>query len=182
MLLSVVENIWDFIYKTTTSGLTTDMIFYIGVGFITLMVAFFIIKSHYAYEGRLDRSLEKINRWLFVHQKIDESNLVEFNALIKKAPKLLRYHWQQYMLYREHAPSHYLSVYNCIEKPLHTSTYSANIKNYMNICLATMVTTFVLALSGYGNSSLTVAAVSTPLITPVIVLILSVIFTLNLYK
>ncbi|MBQ3494797.1 MAG: hypothetical protein IJA69_05210, partial [Clostridia bacterium] len=180
MLLSVVENIWDFIYKTTTSGLTTDMIFYIGVGFITLMVAFFIIKSHYAYEGRLDRSLEKINRWLFVHQKIDESNLVEFNALIKKAPKLLRYHWQQYMLYREHAPSHYLSVYNCIEKPLHTSTYAANIKNYMNICLATMVTTFVLALIGYGNSSLTVAAVSTPLITPVIVLILSVIFIMVL--
>ena len=74
MLLSVVENIWDFIYKTTTNGLTTDMIFYVGIGFITLMVAFFIIKSHYAYEGRLDRALEKINRWLYVHQKIDDAD------------------------------------------------------------------------------------------------------------
>ena len=180
MLLSVVENIWDFIYRTTSSGLTTDLIFYIGIGFITLMVLFFIIKSHYAYEGRLERSLEKINRWLFVHQQIDESNLVEFNNLIKKAPKLLRYHWQQYMLYREQAPSHYLSMYNCIEKPLHTSTYAANIKNYMNICLATMLATFVIGFIGFGNSQLTVAAFTTPLITPLIILVLSVIFLMVL--
>ena len=144
------------------------------------MVLFFMIKSRYAYEGRLERSLEKLNRWLFVHQQIDESNLVEFNNMIKKTPRLLRYHWQQYMLYREHEPSFYMSMYNCIEKPLHTSSYNSNIKNFIGICGATMLVTFVLSLLGYGNSPLTIESFANSLITPLIIMVLSVLFLILL--
>ena len=133
MLLAIIDNISSFIYRLTTNGLTSDIIFYFSVGFIVLMMVFFILKSRYAYEGRLERALENINRWLYRNQQIDESNLVEFNMLIKRAPRLLRYHWQQYMLYREHEPSYYMSMYNCIEKPLHTSSYTSNIKNFIGI-------------------------------------------------
>ncbi len=180
MLLGVIENISDFIYQITTNGLTSDLIFYIGLGFIIFMVLFFMIKSRYAYEGRLERSLEKLNRWLFVHQQIDESNLVEFNNMIKKTPRLLRYHWQQYMLYREHEPSFYMSMYNCIEKPLHTSSYNSNIKNFIGICGATMLITFVLSLLSYGNSPLTIESFANSLITPLIIMVLSVLFLILL--
>ena len=180
MLLSIIENISSFIYKITTNGLTSDMIFYLGVGFIVFMVLFFMIKSRYAYEGRLERSLESINRWLYTHQQIDESNLVEFNKLIKKSPRLLRYHWQQYMLYREHEPSHYMSVYNCIEKPLHTSSFNSNIKNFIGICCATMLFTFVLSLLSYGSVTFTVETFANSLITPVIILLVAVLFLILL--
>ncbi len=180
MLLGVIENISDFIYQITTNGLTSDLIFYIGLGFIIFMVLFFMIKSRYAYEGRLERSLEKLNRWLFVHQQIDESNLVEFNNMIKKTPRLLRYHWQQYMLYREHEPSFYMSMYNCIEKPLHTSSYNSNIKNFIGICGATMLVTFVLSLLSYGSSPLTIESFANSLITPLIIMVLSVLFLILL--
>ena len=180
MLLTVIDNIWDFFVQLTSNGLTTDLLFYVSIGFVVFMVLFFMLKSRYAYEGRLLRSLEKINRWLYVHQQIEESNLVEFNQLIKKTPKLLRYHWQQYMLYREHEPSHYMSVYNCIEKPLHTSSYSANIKNYIGICIATMVVVYLLSLVNYATQSLSVASLAIPLIAPCIILILSVIFLILL--
>ena len=180
MLLGVIENISDFIYQITTNGLTSDLIFYIGLGFIIFMVLFFMVKSRYAYEGRLERSLEKLNRWLFVHQQIDESNLVEFNNMIKKTPRLLRYHWQQYMLYREHEPSFYMSMYNCIEKPLHTSSYNSNIKNFIGICCATMLVTFVLSLLSYGSSPLTIESFANSLITPLVIMILSVIFLILL--
>lgn len=180
MLLGVIDNIWDFFSKLTQNGLTKDLLFYISLGFIIFMVIFFMIKSRYAYEGRLERSLEKLNRWLYSHEQIDESNLVEFNRLIKTAPKLLRYHWQQYMLYREHAPSYYMSMYNCIEKPLHTSSYSANIKNFTGICATTMLVTFLLTLLNYGKTSLTVEAIAISLIAPAIIMIFSVVFIMLL--
>ena len=180
MLLGVIDNIWDFFLKLTQNGLTKDLLFYISLGFIIFMVIFFMVKSRYAYEGRLNRSLEKLNRWLYNHEQIDESNLVEFNKLIKTSPKLLRYHWQQYMLYREHAPSYYMSMYNCIEKPLHTSSYTANIKNYIGICGATMLITFLLTLLNYGTTALTVEAIAISLIAPTIILIFSVVFVMML--
>ena len=180
MLLSIIENISGFIYRITTNGLSSDLIFYLGVGFTVFMVLFFMIKSRYAYEGRLERALENINRWLYTHQQIDESNLVEFNKLIKKAPRLLRYHWQQFMLYREHEPSNYMSVYNCIEKPLHTSSFKSNIKNFIGICCATMLTTFALSLLSYGSVTFTVETFANSLITPVVILIVAVIFLILL--
>ncbi len=176
MLLAIIDNISSFIYRLTTNGLTSDLIFYLSVGFIGLFIVFFLFKSRYAYEGRLERALENINRWLYRNQQIDESNLVEFNRLIKRAPRLLRYHWQQYMLYREHEPSYYMSMYNCIEKPLHTSSYTSNIKNFIGISALTMFTSFVVSLLSYGSVTFTVETFANSLLIPVIILVISVIF------
>ena len=180
MLLNVINSVTDFLYRVIQDSLSADLIFYLSIGFIALMMIIFMLKSRFAYEGRLERSLEKLNRWLYSHQQIDESNLVEFNALIKKTPRLLRYHWQQYMLYREHEPSHYLSMYNLIEKPLHTSGYTSNIKNFMGISIVTMLVSFLLTFLSYNSGTLNISAISNSLIAPLAVLLLSVIFVILL--
>ena len=73
-----------------------------------------------------------------------------------------------------------MSVYNCIEKPLHTSSFKSNIKNFIGICCATMLTTFALSLLSYGSVTFTVETFANSLITPVIILIVSVIFLILL--
>ena len=166
-------------------GLNSDLILYLGIGFIVLMIIFFVIKSHFAYEGRLSRHLDKLNRWLYYNQNIDSTNLIAFNNKMKKSPKTLRYYWQQYMLYREHNPSHYMSTYNCIEKPLHTSSYNANIKNLQSINLATMIVTFVLSLAQLStvtdsNTISVISALCNALFVPMLVAVLSTIFLMIL--
>ncbi len=180
MLLNVINDVTNFLYRLIQDNLNADLIFYLALGFTALMMIIFMLKSRFAYEGRLERSLEKLNRWLYTHQQIDESNLVEFNNLVKKTPKLLRYHWQQYMLYREHEPSYYLSMYNLIEKPLHTSGYVSNIKNFMGISVVTMLVSFLLTFLSYSSGTLNINAIINSLISPLAVLLISVIFLIFL--
>ena len=145
-LADIVVDIRRFL--TGLAGtITWDILFYLAIGFELLMIVFFIIKSSYSYEMRMERILYKLNRWLNTNQFIDQNNLIEFNSLMKKTPKLLRYHWHQYMLYREKDPSFYMSPYNCIEKPLKTSSFSSNIKNLgaINYCIAAI--SFVIGLA-----------------------------------
>lgn len=164
----------------STVGLTLDMIFYLGIGFEVLMIIFFLIKSRFAYEGRLGRQLDKLNKWLYYNQNIGSNNLIAFNQKMKKSPKTLRYYWQQYMLYREHSPSYYMSTYNCIEKPLHTSSYNANIKNLQAINWATIIVTFVLGIAADLSTTNILSTVCTALIVPMIVCILNAIFLMIL--
>ena len=79
-----------------------------------------------------------LNGYFVNNPKITEDNLVLFNQIMRhnKVPKLLRKHWQQFMLYREKEPSHYMSVFNCIEKPLKTSSYTSNIKTFTSVSIA----------------------------------------------
>ena len=134
MVLNTVETIWKGVQGIVNSFLTLDNIFYIGVGFTLLMILFFFIKSSQAYECKLDRSVNRLNEWLFKHQTLNENNLMEFNNLIKdgRSPKILRKHWQQFMLYRENNASFYMSFENCVEIPLRNSKFKRD-KIIMNM-------------------------------------------------
>ena len=180
MLLSVISGIWEFFLKLTTGSLNEDLILFISVGVVAFLVLFYMVKTRFAYEGRLVRALEKINRWLYTHQQIDQTNLVQFNNLIKTSPKLLRYHWQQFMLYREKEPSHYMSVFNCIEKPLKTSSYTSNIKTFTSVSIAMMLVSFLLTLISFGTTNLTVESIVISLIAPAIIMVLMVLFVILL--
>lgn len=183
MVLDVVQSIWEGIQSLVTSFLTTDNIFYIGIGFTLLMVLFFFIKSALSYECKLERSVNRLNEWLFKHQTINENNLIEFNNLIKdsKSPKILRKHWQQYMLYRDKLPSEYMSAYNCIDKPAKTSSFTANIKNFIMIYRVTAaVTAFLSIITFASRDNLTLTYLSLALVTPILVLLIGLIFTLIL--
>ena len=178
-LADIVVDIRRFL--TGLAGtITWDILFYLAIGFELLMIVFFIIKSSYSYEMRMERILYKLNRWLNTNQFIDQNNLIEFNSLMKKTPKLLRYHWHQYMLYREKDPSFYMSPYNCIEKPLKTSSFSSNIKNLgaINYCIAAI--SFVIGLAYISSSAFSALELAQVLIIPAIIVILNVIFVMLL--
>lgn len=182
-LAGIVETITNFFQQLVDSGyLTLDYIFYVSIALELLLIVFFMVKSTYSYELRLDRTLDGLNRWLYYNQYIDESNLIEFNQKIKKAPKLLRYHWQQYMLYRDNDPSHYMSEYNCIEKPLHTSSFVSNIKNLITICYTIAIFTFALNLASFasiGQTNIGYVLLNS-LLTPITIILFSTFFTILL--
>ncbi len=180
----IVEAITGFFQQLVEGGyLSLDYIFYFGLAFEIILIVFFIIKSSFSYELRLDRSLDNLNKWLYYNQYIDESNLIEFNQRMKRVPKLLRYHWQQYMLYRDHEPSHFMSVNNCIEKPLHTSSFKTNIKNLMSICNALMIFTFLLNLATFASGTGRIDAayiLINSLLSPIFIIILNTFFSIML--
>lgn len=122
-----------------------DILFYVFVGLELLFVIYFLVKSHFAYQFRLIRAIDKINIYLLNNSYINENNLIEFNKKMKKVPKTLRYHWQQYMLYREQSPSFYMSSNNVIEKPLRSSSVKYNIKTMK--ALTIIFTTLSILLS-----------------------------------
>ena len=153
-----------------------DILFYIFVGLELLFVVYFLIKSHFAYQFRLIRAIDKINIYLLNNSYINENNLIEFNKKMKRVPKTLRYHWQQYMLYREQAPSYYMSSNNVIEKPLRSSSVKNNIKtmNALTIIFATLsilLSAAVLALSATQSSFVSVAIFRIAIIPSLVIFI-----------
>ncbi len=129
MLGTIFQTITDA-FSDAVSYITPDILFFIFLAGETLFVLFFVFKSIFSYEARLNRALEKLNYWLFNKKTITEDNIREINQIFKtKTPKRLCYYWQQYILFREGSPSSYLSSENLIEKPLKTSSYESNIKN-----------------------------------------------------
>ena len=174
----ILTEIQSFLSQIMLS-LDWDILFVVGVAFEILFAIFFLIKSRFSYEVRMVKFLGKINVWLSKNKFIDENNLVAFNEMMKKTPKQLRYYWHQYMLYRENEPSFYMSPYNCIEKPLKTSSFLANIKN-----LNVISYTFAILIAVLGFVSLTesfqFSTFAKALITPVIILVLNTIFVMLL--
>ena len=144
MNLGIVQTIWNAFSDLVTSIVDINVIFYVGIGFLLLMSIFFFVRARTSYEYKLEKASDRLNDWLFKHQNITEQNLVEFNNIMKekRTPKILRKYWQQYMLYRDKAPSEYMSTYNCIDKPLKTSSFTSNIKNFTMIYIVTAVVTF----------------------------------------
>ena len=154
-LLADVESAFESFFANLTSSTTFNLIFFLGLGLELFLILLFAIKSRFSYEARMRRSLDTLNRWLFKYKTLDKDNIKEFNNMVKKAPKRLAVNWQQYILYREKAPSEYMSVENIIEKPLRTSSYALNIKNLVWFSVIWMLVVFVLGIS-YNNISNTV--------------------------
>ena len=122
MLGDIVNSILNF-FVTMTNLITLDLLFIIALGLEVVLVIFFLVKSSFSYEAALNRSLDKLNYWLFEKKVVTEDNIKDLNMLFKtKAPKRLCYYWQQYILFREGNPSTYLSTENFVEKPLKTSS------------------------------------------------------------
>ena len=156
-----------------------DIIFFAGIGFMLLFAAFYIIKSRFSYEVRVVKKLLKLNNWLNKNKYIDQNNLIEFNNMMKHTPKHLRYYWHEYMLNREKSPSHYMSTYNLVEKPLKSSSYLSNIKNFKT---TTIIAAGLVGLFALLKLSTTVPTLGhfalcalTPLLMVVIYCILSII-------
>lgn len=159
-----------------------DVLFFISLAVEILFVIFFIIKSIFSYEAVLNRCLEKINYWLFEKKNVTEDNIRELNMIFKtKSPKRLCYYWQQYILFREGAPSTYMSVDNLVEKPLKTSSYNSNIKNLtlFTTIWAGIVGMFILVASCF-DSVLTGKATIMAMFVPLLIGLIGIIFVVYL--
>ena len=109
--VDIFQSVINF-FETIKTNFSLEYLLYIFVGLEVLTIIVFSIVAHNVYEMRLTRAVDKINAYLYEVQYINESNLIEFNNMMKRVPKTLRYHWQQYMLNRDKAPSEYMSVVN----------------------------------------------------------------------
>lgn len=181
-ICDIVTSIVNF-FDTVSSYLGLDLLFIIALAVEAVLVIFFLIKSAFSYEATLNRSLDKINYWLFERKVITEENIQEFNMVMKtKAPKRLCYFWQQYILFREGTPSSYMSTENLIEKPLKTSSYNSNIKNLNVISTLWMVIVTLFMIIGTPTTVgyLTAEATKNAILVVGIVVIINVIFTIYL--
>lgn len=116
-------------------------LFYIFLGaFLALSIVVIIITS-FAYECKLTKTVDKINKFLERNPRINDDNLVAFNNLMKGSgvPKTLRRQWQQFMLYREHPASYYMSFQHCVENPMRNSTYRQQMTVYKIISMVLVV-------------------------------------------
>ena len=149
-----------------------DIIFFVGIAFEILFAIFYIIKSRFSYEVRVVKKLLKLNNWLNKNRYIDQNNLIEFNNMMKHTPKHLRYYWHEYMLNREKSPSHYMSTYNLVEKPLKSSSYLANIKNFKTTTIIMAGVLGLFSVLKISTITPTLGDIGLCLITPLIMLLL----------
>ena len=174
--LSIFNTMVDF-FKTAGEVLTLEYMLYIFIGLELLTVIIFSIIVSNVYELKLIRAIDRINSYLYNAQYIDESNLIEFNNKMKKVPKTLRYHWQQFMLYREKSPSYYMSIENCIDRPIKSSFFSTNIKLVKAIGWVLAILSGFLAIAGLATTGvIDVSFYLSALMIPVIILTVNYIF------
>lgn len=172
--LADIKSAFESFFVSLTSSVSYNLIFGISLGVELFFILLFAILSRFSYESRMRRALDKLNRWLFKHKNLDKENIKEFNAMVKKAPKRLNVNWQQYILYREKAPSTYMSVENIIEKPLRTSSFATNIKNLTWISIVWAIFSFVVSLSSqnFGGTILDATIVIIAMVTPLLIAIM----------
>ena len=181
-LCDIVNNIAKFFSNLTTMIGGLDALFFIALAVEVFIVIFFLVKSMFSYEASLNRSINKLNMWLFEKKTVTEENIKELNMLFKmKGPKRLCYYWQQYILFREGNPSTYLSSENLVEKPLKTSSYNSNIKNLsmFSTLWAFIVAMFVLVAACFGKY-LEGTHLILAILVPIIVEIIAIIFVVFL--
>ncbi|MBQ7880653.1 MAG: hypothetical protein IJ358_02280 [Clostridia bacterium] len=120
-------------------------LFFIFLGAFLLVSVVVIIITSFAYECQLTKTIDKINKFLERNPRINDDNLVAFNNLMKarNVPKTLRRQWQQFMLYREHPASYYMSFKHCVENPLRNSSYRQQMTVYKIVSLLLVVLSLV---------------------------------------
>ena len=99
---------------------------------------------------------EKINDYLEINPFVNDENIVEFNRLMKKIPRPMRYQWQKYMVNRTEKPSSFLNEENCINKPFRTSGYvqTMALVKYILISVSVLVFTFSLGALYTGSDKI----------------------------
>ena len=180
----VFQSIVSF-FQTIREGIALEHLLYIFIGLELLTIIVFSVIVSFVYEVRLIRAVDKINSYLYEVQYITENNLIEFNNMMKKVPKTLRYHWQQFMLNRDKNPSYYMSVENCIDRPLKSSSFATNIKIVKSLGIVYAILSCVFTF-GWASSLANVGGdfFITVLLIPLIILLLNYFFivALNIKK
>lgn len=170
---NAIESSLKSFFSQLTAALGFDLLFALSLVIELFFIFLFVLRSVFSYETRLRKGLDKANSWLFKNKKIDQSNIKDFNNIIKKGPRRLVYYWQQFILYREKEPTHYLSLDNLVEKPLKTSTFDNNIRNLNIVTYIWAAVTFLFGVAyqtANSVSTLRVEELVGSLIIPILVI------------
>lgn len=175
--MKIFETVADAIqYVAGKLGMTYLAVIALGLTLLAVIVIMQSIRS--SYETRILKSVDRFNKYFSKQPFINDENLVEFNARMKKVPRILRNRWQMYMLNREDVPTKYINLDTCVEKPLRTSIIERNLSNFY---VFTMLICFVSLLFGLcvvdSSASVTIGLFEALLI-PAVVFLLSAIFIL----
>ena len=156
--MKIFDGLYSFFESLGEYVKNFSNLFWIFLGAFLLVSVIIIIITTFAYECKLTKTIDKINKFLERNPRINDDNLVAFNNLMKarSVPKTLRRQWQQFMLYREHPASYYMSFKHCVENPLRNSTYRQQMTiykviSYVLIALSFMVSLFMTADSFNAN-------------------------------
>ncbi len=151
-LLAVFDSIESFL-ATIADALEFDILMWVFLGIFGLLIITTLIRLRFTYEVRAIKSFKKINKYFIKKPYINESNLAEFNRLMKKIPYQLRDRWQYYMLNREGLPSGEMTLYHCVEQPIKTSNYKSTIVMLQYITNVCAVLCLILSFFAVGGSS-----------------------------
>ena len=148
-------------------------LFFIFIGAFALVSLVIIVMTSFAYECKMTKTIDKINKFLERNPRINDDNLVAFNNIMKagSVPKTLRRQWQQFMLYREHPASYYMSFKHCVENPLRNSTYNQQMTVYRIISYVLVVLSLVVSAFMATPASFT-SVLQEILVIPVMILVL----------
>lgn len=173
----VLSSVWDEIvnkFGAIFAGIGQSIRENKWVAILTLailvgLIVYRIIRNKFSAESQAYKAVTKINEYLAKNPFITDDNLVEFNRIMMKAPKTLRFQWQRYIINRDKKPSDFLTEENCITKPIRTNSYKQGIKNFKLslLLLCSFSTMFVLASLFTGSFDiLKIAQMILSLITP----------------
>ncbi len=177
----LLSNFWDTVVNTFSNifvsiGQTlrdNALVAVITFAILLGLIIYRIIKSRYSTEIKTYKAITKINEYLAKNPFITDDNLVEFNRLMMRAPKTLRFQWQRYIINRDKKPSDFLSEENCISKPIRTNSYKQGLKNFkMSLfLLCSFSAIFVVAsqvIAGTSNDGIVptlILSLTTPVLT-----------------
>ncbi|MGN1227759.1 MAG: hypothetical protein ACI4TX_03855, partial [Christensenellales bacterium] len=130
-ILDFFKNLGEFVIENQPDGgnQPSDLALALAVGGFLIYIIVAWIRSNKSYETKLIKSLDSMNNYFYKNPTINSDNLKEFNNRMKLVPKAMRTQWQMYMLYRDKEPSEYLSLENCVERPMKYTSYKNSMKN-----------------------------------------------------
>ena len=174
-------NIFDTvanIIKDAANALGFQYFAAIILGLVLLAMIVMIMGIRSSYESKILRSIDRFNKYFAKKPFITDENLVEFNAKMKVVPKTLRTRWQMYMLNRDDAPTKYININTCVERPLRTSLIDRDVQNFY---LFTGLLLGISLMFGFAmvDSTLSVAEIMYRVaLLPAVTLLLCVVFAL----
>lgn len=172
-ILDFFKNLGEFVIDKVPDGTQpSDLLLALAVGGFLVYIIFAWIRSNKSYETKLVRALDSMNNYFYRNPTINSDNLKEFNNRMKAVPKAVREQWQTYMLYRDKEPSKYLSIENCIERPMKYTSYKSSLKNTSTIFNVYMIVLMSVVGGGVlfnaGNNDLGAAIFNTLMVLAVV--------------
>ena len=172
-ILDFFKNLGEFVIDKVPDGIQpSDLLLAIAVGGFLIYIIFSWIRTNKSYEVRLVKSLDSMNEYFYRNPTINSDNLKEFNNRMKAVPKAVREQWQTYMLFRDKEPSSYLTIENCIERPMRYTSYKTSLKNTSTIFNVFMIVLMSIVCGGIlfnaGNNDLGAAMFNSLMVVAVV--------------